>query len=133
MKQIKVNLAYDDWSFREGVGEGIWGGLTAINRWKLEHAGECHVYAQNNSLYYPGLVVGKRVHIQYRGEHERPVAFPEDLVKQFGASRRDEVQRFVENAWDDEGWIMHNYPNCNTHTPHASSRSNGSGCWRRES
>lgn len=60
LELIKVNLPSDLESFKTGNGEGIWARpLSEEDERKVNddnYYGEAYVVAQNDSVYYPGLI-----------------------------------------------------------------------------
>lgn len=96
MKSLKVNLSYDDWSFQNGIGEGVWVQMSDEEHEMLVRGKVAYATLDNDSMYYPGLKCGDRIQVETRGG-QRPVALYKELVERFGPSRREEVLRFVAN------------------------------------
>lgn len=85
---IKVNLPSSEEAYESGNGEGCW----CIADSKVSEAynndeekGTYEVILDNDSVYYPGLMAGKKIPIEMRGE-QRPVVPISWLVKNYGES-----------------------------------------------
>ena len=78
---FKLNLPKDKTSYDNGNGEGVWAVVTNQElKDKIEEDEVCTFYAynSNDSIYYPGIVGGTRIHCECIPGH-RPIAILNEL------------------------------------------------------
>lgn len=88
MQHIKVNLPSNKGNYKSGNGEGCWALVDDETKEAYDNdveSGEYKAILDNDSFYYPGLLAGKEIPIEMRGEF-RPVVPYQWLVDNYGES-----------------------------------------------